>query len=197
MQSDTGVQTILQHDLMILEEMAGAMDAYLVSEIKDWRIPRVNMPKLTIGGYLMRQYRLQALKQELTPGEQQRLETAVARFENALHERIVRFETRAHQEIHQRLSEWVACLRDLKGRMDAEANHYAGIVDVRVVIECLMDQLKTRPYQLEPQVVTEINTLDKNLRRRWEHGRFVWEPVWEPAYPAEKYWFLYGQPRID
>jgi len=186
---------VLLHDLMILEEMAANMNAYLVSNAREWTIPRSNMPKLTIGGYLMRQQRLHALEEKLEAEDLARLGVATKRFDAALIEKVVRFESRAHQELHSRIGEWVAYLRDLGSRTTTEENYYAGIVDVRVVITCLIDQLQKRPYQLEMGVQEEIHGLDSNLRKRLTKHGFIWDLVWMPAYPEDKYWWLYGCPR--
>jgi hypothetical protein len=124
-----------------------------------------------------------------------RLRAAIKLFDDALVEKIVRFETRAHQELHSRIGEWVSCLRDLGSLASSEVNYYAGIVDTRVVITSLIDQLQKRPYELEKGMLAEIQDLDRNLRGRLlEHG-FIWDKVWKPAYSQEKYWWLYGCPK--
>ncbi|NCF66664.1 MAG: hypothetical protein GWP61_11865 [Chloroflexi bacterium] len=187
--------TILLHDLLILEEMAANMAAYLDSDVKQWTIPRANMPRLTIGGYLMRQQRLKALQDRLQPDAHARYWVAVQKFDEALVERIVRFEVRANQELHTRIAEWVNYLRDLGGHVANEANYYAGIVDTRVVINSLINQLQKRPYQLDQGVLEEVESLDNNLRLRLEGHEFIWEGVWKPAYPPEESWWLYGYPR--
>ena len=187
--------TIILHDLLILEEMASNMDAYLVSDAREWTIPRSNMPKLTIGGYLMRQERLLALENQLKVEDSNRLKAAIKLFDKALVEKVVRFESRAHQELHSRIGEWVNCLRDMGRRSSTEVNYYVGIVDKRVVITCLMDKLQTRPYKLETGVQEEMQELDENLRKRLTDHPFIWDAVWQPAYPRDKYWWLYGCPR--
>lgn len=185
----------LRHDLDIMIEMANHMQEYLISDATDWTIPRVNMPKLTIGGYLMRQQRLCALRARLAPHDQEQLDTAVATFEDALTNRIVRFEQHSHQELRARLREWVGYLRDLSCHTAAQRNHYIGIVDTRVVIQALMDKLQQRPYQLEPGVQTEVSELDNNLQARWSTGVFVWDAIWQEAYPRTDYWYLWGCPK--
>lgn len=187
--------TTVLHDLLILEEMAANMDAYLVSDVREWTIPRSNMPKLTIGGCLMRQERLLALEKELEAKDSERLHAAIKLFDDALVEKIVRFETRAHQELHSRIGEWVNCLRDMGRRSSTEVNYYVGIVDTRVVIACLIDRLKKKPYKLEAGIEEEVHELDFNLRQRLVDHSFIWDSVWEPAYPREKYWWLYGCPK--
>lgn len=184
----------LAHDLMIMEEMASSMAAYLDSDIVDWTIPHANMPRLTIGGYLMRQQRLSALKEKLSGEEQAQLDAAIKQFNGALNERVVRFEKRAHQELHMRIAEWIGILRDLNRRAAAEFNYYAGIVDTRIVMKELLDTLQTHPYKLGEGVLEEVQTIDRLLKSRFIAGEFVWDPIWETAYPRRDYWWLYGRP---
>ena len=187
--------TTVLHDLMILEEMASNMEAYLDHDTLNWTIPRVNMPKLTIGGYLMRQHRLKILAEQLEPQDQTRLKVAIQTYDNALVERVVRFENRANKELHTRIGEWMGHMREMGNRILSEANYYAGIVDTRVVISALIDQLQVRPFQLEEGIVSQVNALDKNLQARLDDQPFIWDPVWQPVYPREKYWWLYGCPK--
>lgn len=186
---------VLAHDLMIMEEMATNMAAYLDSDVVDWTIPRANMPRLTIGGYLMRQHRLMALKDKLSQEDQTRFEEAATQFDNALDERVVRFEKHAHQELHTRIAEWIGVLPDLNRRAKLEVNYYPGIVDTRVVIKELLDKLQAPPYKLEACVLDELRAIDHLLRTRLTESEFIWDPIWEPAYPKKEYWWLYGYPR--
>jgi hypothetical protein len=187
--------TIIVHDLLILEEMASNMEEYLDHDALDWTIPRVNMPKLTIGGYLMRQHRLKVLEDMLEPEDKARFWIAVQQFDAALVERVVRFETRAHQELNRRIGEWAGHMRDLGSRALSEVNYYAGIVDIRVVISSIIEQLQVQPFQLEAGIETRVNAMDNNLRARVNDHPFIWGPVWMPAYPKEKYWWLYSCPK--
>ena len=189
------VHQILERDLTILEEMVVEIDGYLMSEATHWIMARGDMPKLTIGGCLMRQHRLSVVRDQLEPAEQVRLDTILERLEEALKEKVVRFEDKGHQEVHGRLSEWTGYLRDLTSRMATEAEYYASVVDTRVVITALLNKLRLPPYQLNPHVPNEVDQLDGHLRSRWHSGEFVWPAVWQPAYPADEYWWLYGRPR--
>ncbi len=193
--NENEVNAILAHDLMILEEMAANMADYLDSNVTEWIIPRANMPRLTIGGYLMRQRRLNALRKRLQGEDQARLDAAIDRFNETLTERIVRFETRSHEELHKRIAEWIAVLPDLNHRARTEANYYAGVVDTRVVIKELLDKLQTPPYKLEEGVLNEVRAVDALLKSRLAEQAFVWDPFWEEAYPEDDYWWLYGYPR--
>ncbi|MFN2138753.1 MAG: hypothetical protein ACK2UK_22545 [Candidatus Promineifilaceae bacterium] len=189
-------RTALTHDLLILGDMVAAMPAYLDSDVQDWTLPHTNMPPLTIGGCLMRMLRLDAVQGKLTNEEREELTAVCDAYHAALQERVVRFEKRAHQELHTRIAEWIACLRDFSRRAATEQNFYAGIVDTRVVIEHLTDALCQAPYELQPGIEDEIKVIDRMLADRLTKGSFVWDTFWEAAYPREKYWWLYRHPAL-
>lgn len=190
----TIAQDRLRRDLEILEAMAAEMDDYLRSEVLFWPMSHPDLPRLTVGGYLMRQHRLLALPELLDTTEKARLEAAVGQFNEALVEKVVRFEQRAHQELHARLRQWSEHLRDMK-RDATNRDFYATTAETRTMIEALIEKLKMPPYQLEPGVLEELGAYDNNLRKRWRTGEFIWPAGWEPAYPKREYWWLYGQPR--
>lgn len=185
----------LMHDLDVLGEMAAEMDEYLMSDVLFWPMVKGDMPRLTIGGYLLRQHRLTLLQELLDTSQQERLRLATGRFHQALHERVVRFEERAHKELHARLRQWGEYLRDLRSDVRAHAGYYASSVETRAIIAALLDFLAVPPYRLDAQVAKEVAALDANLHGRWQPGDFVWPLEWQPAYPKETYWWLYGQPR--
>lgn len=189
------MQDKLKQDLTILEAMAAETAVYLNSDVLFWRLEGGNLPRLTLGGYLMRQHRLRHLKESFDPAEQARLETAVAQFNQAITEKVVRLEGKAHQEIEARIRQWGEYLKDLQqdGKAAAAAN-YATAVDTRAMLDALIHQLNQYPYQLQTRVQPQINLLDANLRRRWQLGDFVWSTTWQAAYPQNNYWWLYGTP---
>ena len=78
------------------------------------------------------------------------------------------------------------------GALGTDMAYYAEKVDIRVVITDTIERLKQMPYHLNPTILKELASLDTHLRGRWEMGEFVWPDVWQPAYPREQYWWLYG-----
>ena len=67
----------LMRDLSILAAMAAEMEAYLNSHVLFWHMSSSRMPALTLGGYLMRQHRLLALRSLLTGEQLSELDAAV------------------------------------------------------------------------------------------------------------------------
>jgi hypothetical protein len=185
----------LREDLEILEEMAAEMDSYLKSEVLFWPMAKGNMPRLTLGGYLMRQHRLVELKALLTDDERASLDAAIEQFNKALVEKVVRLEQRANQELEARLRQWGEYLNDLARESGSSSAYYATAVEPRAMITALINKLKLPPYRLEPRIPEQVAMYDNNLRRRWQSGNFVWPEEWRPAYPEITYWYLYGKPK--
>ena len=183
----------LERDLEILTAMAEGMEEYLKSDILFGKMPAGDMPMLTLGGYLMRQHRLLALSDLLSAAGREQLEQAIGLFNRALVEKIVRFETKANKEVEARLRQMEEYLRDLHNKKGGGMN-YDTAVEPRVMLAALADKLQMPPYQLDERVLRSIDLLDRNLRRRWSPGEFIWPEAWQPAYPQADYWWLYGRP---
>lgn len=189
----SGIQK-LNRDLTILEAMSTEMEAYLKSDVLFWQMMKGGLPKLTLGGYLMREHRLLALRHLLDMVDQARLDTAVVHFNEALVEKVVRFEQKAHRELAARVRQWGEYLKDLEWERSASVANYRSAVDTRAMIAALMEKLQTAPYRLEARFQNQARLLDANLRRNWRRGEFVWPETWSPAYPEDNFWWLYGPP---
>lgn len=181
-------QALLEHDLLVMEKIIEGLDDYLRSDATYWT-GDPTLPKLTLGGFLMRQDRLEKLRDQLPPPLRSHLDALSAQFQAQVIDMVTRVERRAHEEIRDRIREWV---QDLRGYRFKEATEYANKVDVRVVLEALIAYLHKPPYCLAPDVAEEVAQLDEHLRRRWKSGAFIWPAVYQPAYPPESYWWLYG-----
>jgi hypothetical protein len=182
----------LAQDVTILVEMAKEMADYLRSDVLFWPLMKGGLPKLTLGGYLMRQHRLLALPELLSADEQASVDTAVTQFNQALVEKIVRFEQKAHQELEARIRQWREYLKDFRWERGAAIAGYTSAVETRVMMTAVTDKLQMPPYQLDKRITEQIVLLDNNLRGRWHSGGFLWPEAWQPAYPRTEYWYLYG-----
>lgn len=187
----------LTQDLVVLAAMAGQMAEYLDSDILYWPAPGAGMPALTLGGYLLREHRLMSLRGLLPAEQQAQLDAALAGFNQALSNRVVRFETKAHHELEARLRQWEEYLKDMdRGTFDRTSN-YATAVETRAIIQALLDRLSMPPYRTEARPRQHLETLDTRLHGRWQPGDFVWPEQWATAYPRADYWWLYGAPRVS
>jgi hypothetical protein len=175
--------------------MSAEMTDYLKSDVLFWQMMRGGMPKLTLGGYLMRQHRLLALPQLLNGAQQEKLDAAVRQFDQALVEKIVRLEQKAHRELEARIRQWGAFLNDLQKDRGVGPASYPSAVETRAMIAAIVDKLQVAPYRLDAQGLHQVALLDANLKRFWLKGAFIWPEEWQPAYPVPDYWWLYGLPR--
>jgi hypothetical protein len=188
----------LEHDLTILQAMAGEMEDYLESDVLFWQMMQGGLPKLTLGGYLLREHRLLGLREQLLDESQQkRLDAAVIRFSHAVDEKIVQLEQKAHRELEARIRQWGEYLKDLEWGSTASIAGYHAAVDTRMMIAALVQKLQIAPYQLNARLGRQIQLLDENLLRCWEPGDFIWPEEWESVYPPADYWWLCGSPRQD
>lgn len=181
-------------DLTILEAMAAGMNDYLMSKTL-WQTIQIGMPQLTLGGYLMRQHRLLALSDVLlNEAERARLKEAVSQFDQALSGKETYFEKKAQRELEARLRQWDEYLRELERENVDSAAYYPTTVETRAMIEAIIDKLQADLSPLAPDLQSKMVQLDDKLRQRWVSGEFVWPSEWQPAYPRDRYWWLYGRP---
>ena len=185
----------LTRDLSILVAMASEMEIYLNSNVLFWHMSTSSMPALTLGGYLMRQYRLLALRDLLTGIQLSELDAAVFKYNNALVEKIVRLEQKGQRELDARLRQWGEYLKDVDRGIATSTSNYRTAVEVRAMLTAIQDQLQLTPFTLEQHAPQRIALLDNQLRRLWEPGEFVWPEEWQRAYPKMEYWWLYGKPK--
>jgi hypothetical protein len=184
----------LREDLRILEAMAHDMDEYLRSQTLFWPLSP-SLPRLTLGGYLMRWHRLDLLAGLLDEEERARLKATQEQFSAALVEKIVRFEQRAHEELHARIRQWSEYLKELRRPSLGAGDYYSSAVEPRVMIAALLDKLQMPPYELDRNVAEQVRIYDNMLHNHWQTGDFVWFEEWKLAYPRYHYWWLYGRPR--
>lgn len=185
----------LTQDVAALSAMAAQMAEYLDSEVLFWPLGQGNLPMLTLGGYLLREHRLLGLSQLLPPAQQTQVDAAVFQFNQALANRVVRFEAKAHHELEARLRQWEEYLKDIdRGTFDRTSN-YDTTVETRAMIHALLSRLSMPPYRAEARPQQHLALLDTRLQGRWKPGDFVWPDEWQTAYPRGEYWWLYGSPR--
>jgi hypothetical protein len=186
----------LGQDLTILEAMAAEMDSYLRNDNLFWPLGDSSLPRLTLGGYLLRQHRLVALRRQLDQADRDRLDAAEAQFSEALVEKVVAFENRAHEDIRARLRQWNEYLKELRDPAMVAGDYYNSAVETRAMLAALLKKLESPPYKLDRRVLNELASLDRVLANYWEAGELIWPAEWAAAYPRQQYWWLYGRPRI-
>jgi hypothetical protein len=184
----------LVRDLKIIEDMAAEMGDYLVSTQLFW--PKIDhkLVQPTIGGFWVRQHRLQVLKGTLLDAAgQERLDQTIQLFEEACTKQSRHFEQKVSRELEARVRQWAEDLDELLADEPPSMAYYRSDVEVRAIIDAMLDHLDSLPTEAKVSVLREIGRLDHQLEKRWAAGEFIWPAGWEAAYPRQRYWWLYGQ----
>lgn len=184
----------IEEDLQVVQAMSNSMSTYLDSTAVYYPMATPTYPKLTLGGYLMRQQRLVALSAELSKVNKGWLDTAVFQFQQAINSRITKVEQKGEEEAGIRLRQWQQAVSELWDAPEEAIPYYTTAVENRVMLAALLHHLQQEPYRFNENLAEETAVVDQKLRARWQSGEFIWPQVWQSAYPQDAYWWLYGRP---
>lgn len=186
------VEERLHHTTLILMQFGQELENYLDADTLFYGMGP-SLPPLTIGGFLLRWHRLQAVEAQLSAEDQQRVQLAANQFNHLAHNRTVRLEHHALREINARLRQWQAAWEELQTTSFAPS-YYATAAEARVMLHHLLQWLSEPAYQFPTEIAQRITQFDQSTQRRWQKGAFVWDPIWQAAYPPATFWYLYGAP---
>ena len=174
--------TSVEQDKAYLETGIPELGDYLLSKELYWPISArgYSLPRLTIGGILLAQARLEARRE--------RIEFLVSQLDGVRSKWRVAWETKAGREIEARMRLWSNYLADYRHNPENHADAYPHEVRYRVMMQLLLAELSTSPAEQEG-----LPQLDSVLRASLSPGDFIWEADLQPGFPREIYWFLYGK----
>jgi hypothetical protein len=180
-------------DLIACQAMAEEFEAYLESDVLYWQMDASQpggdpLPKLTVGGFLERAWRL--LAAPLSTTQHATLDEAMRKFELARDAHRSRYVTRVLHDLRGRLDTWAWFLDDYAKRPDEEAPYYPAQVHTRLAIELLLEELAG---DSATEFIRRLFALDQRLHADWIDGPFVWHMALAHAFPRERFWWLYGR----
>lgn len=181
--------------LGLLRAMLGDLEPYLLSNEIYWPLrpagPHATpYPNLTLGALLAVLHRLRAEQEALTPAQRAEYDRLTLAAEALRSRWAANFDRKAERELRARLDAWAHTLRDFEEHPDDRAN-YASAVNVRVMIELLLEALAERPEAEMPRA--RLAEHDARLRTMLIPGGFLWEPALAPHYPGDRFWYLHGR----
>jgi len=176
--------TTTEKDKAYLEAGIPELGDYLLSKELYWPISThgYDLPRLTIGGILLAQARLDA------HGE--RIESLVAQLDGVRSRWRVAWETKAGREVGARMRLWSNFLADYRHNPYQHADAYPHEVGYRVMLHLLMAELPIPPAEQ-----AALFQLDGTLRASLIPGDFTWDAGLEAGFPRDVYWYLYGKLR--
>ena len=172
----------IETDKAYLEAGIPELGDYLLSKELYWPVSvrGFNLPRLTIGGILLAQVRLEAHEERIVP--------LVAQLDGVRIKWRVAWETKAGREIGARMRLWSNYLADYRQNPYQNADVYSNEVRYRVMLHLLLAELHEQPLEQEA-----LSQLDSVLRANLISSDFIWEAGMEAGFPREVYWYLYGK----
>lgn len=180
----------LERDVRALGAMAANLTPYLY-EKELYGYLSGDLPRLTVGGLLMRLYRLSRLSDHLSAEQQSIVQDAAINLEAEQAEWGVHYELKLQQELEARLNALSRFLEECREGNSACAASYPVEAEKRVIIE----HLRREAAELEvltPELETRLRQLDHQLRRALTEGPFISDPILQGVYPRDEFWWLYG-----
>ena len=187
----------IERDLAFVSTMAAELKPYLLSDTLYWSLGApapAHRPLLkgTLGGLLFRLYRLEASRHLLTPEQRQQLHEARSLSNEQLQRWVVQAERKATREIKSRLNVWGAYLEECQENPARYAPEYPVRVEERTILVFLFD-VAGRSKEKEAATI-KLSQLDRLLRGISRESDFVWDGALQPAFPRDRFWWLYVRP---
>jgi hypothetical protein len=195
---DTNTELDLERDLLILEATAAGLKDHLLGDALYWTLgarPGTGrlLPKGTLGGLLLRLHRLEALRHLLSAEQDNRYVRVRSDAEHELDRWAVQAEEKALREMRARLHAWGEYLEECEVSTSRCVDEYAMQAEGRTVVELLAEYAGSAAQSEDMQAA--LAGVDRRLHELCKLGDFVWDPAMMPAFPRERFWWLYVQPR--
>jgi hypothetical protein len=180
----------LEHDVRVLSAMASNLTPYLYEqEIFAYLGP--DLPELTLGGLLMRLYRLGHLENILTTEQQNLVQDARLNFEAERSKWAVHYENKLQHELTSRIEALMRFVEECISDRTGCAVNYPVQAEKRIMIEHLRSEAREHDVLADEQD-GEVKALDHKLRRLFTDGEFITDKRLLDVYPRESFWWLYG-----
>lgn len=180
----------LDQDVRVLSAMASSLTPYLFEDEIFGSLEH-NMPRLTLGGLLLRLHRLQCLEDALDVEQLETVKNAQLNFEAERTKWAVHYERKIVRELRSRLMALERFLAECSEKGSGCASEYPVQAEKRTMIHHLVGEA-SRLNILAEDIELQLNHADQKLRRLLTGSAFITEDILRVAYPPEEYWWLYG-----
>ena len=184
--------------------MADQADPYLVEDELLWPIDGQvsgGMPRMTLGGFLMREHRLDGLPALLDAAQRERFAAAKQTFHKALDHWKVNGSHKIAREADMRLHLLEQFLRDCNEALAQNCfDYWPSQAEQRTTLYHVSEALSSAPLADADKAVVvnaALARVDSGLRRyllAGDSGHFLWDPALEPVYPRRPFWWLWVVP---
>ena len=182
----------LENDLNVFTAMVEHLKPYIYEDQLFGQISN-KLPKLTLGGLLMRQYRLQSLEDELSSGQRQRFHTVNETLKSVRYEWLTHFRDKLLHEFNSRMNAMQWFLEDCsKDRKSCDPN-WPNEAEKRTIIHHVVHEAEFEKVFTDEHRGT-LSAIDARLRGLAVGDTFLWDEDLQPIYPRATFWWLYGRP---
>lgn len=181
-----------EYDLFYLQAGLDVMEDYLLSDDVFWPMianpPRgtPDYPRLTLGGLLLANERLAA--KPANASQEAEREQIISNLDRIRSKWRVAWEKKAEHSFSVRLRMWRDYVKEYGD--NPQENTYRYTYEVR--LRAMLTLLFTECGQRQPAEVDLLSGLDGYIKSVLIKGGFIWEPEIQSGFPAERYWYLYG-----
>lgn len=181
----------IKHNLNALTAMASNLVPYIYEDELFGHLGG-NLPKLTVGGLLMRVYQLRHIENQLSAAQQQELHDAIMNWQSERSEWATHYEQKILRELESRLGALRWYLDDCAKDPATCNNGWLNEAEKRTIVAHLVDEA-TEHGILTDELRAEIAGMDNRIRQFHKPSEFLWASELEAAYPKSNYWWLYGR----
>lgn len=182
----------LTRDVRNVEAMASNLTPYIYEDELFGILPG-DLPRLTLGGLLMRLARLDVLADRLPESQQQTAENARRQLDEVREKWRVHYEKKIAHELRSRMVHLRQFLQEVEENPHRLTPDCPSAMEKRVMIELLKDEAMQLGVWTSELAAT-LYGIDSQIRRLGEQRDFIWDPAVQDAYPRDKFWFLYMAP---
>lgn len=180
----------LDRDVEILSVMASSLTPYLY-ENELYGYLSGTMPRLTVGGLLLRLYRLSRLDDYLTSEQQMQVQDARINFEAECSKWAVHYENKLRRELQARIDALGQFLNECADESPGCAAGYPTQAEKRIMIYHLREEAAEHEVLAE-ELELRIVQADGRLRQLFKEGEFLTDERLKTVYPEDTFWWLYG-----
>jgi hypothetical protein len=186
----------VERDLKEAQEMAKALVPYIYQDqlygnVGGGMFGSRDMPKLTIGGLLMRIHRLHSVP--LTATQQQTLSEVENQLASVRTEWRMHYDEKLVHEANSRLDGIESFIQECREDPRACGNAYMPEAQRRTIVQEILHELESLGA-LPNELKTKMLRVDSQLHGYVHAGDFIWSPELRSVYPKSAYWWLYGKP---
>lgn len=180
----------LDNDIEVLSAMASNLTPYLYED-ELFGFLSGTLPQLTVGGLLLRLYRLSRINDDLTAEQNEIVQNARLNFEAERSQWISHYLEKIQREMTARVRALEQFLAECGDDRAGCSAGYPVQAEKRTMIEHLTSEAADHDV-LDTDLVARLHSVDMRLRGMLREGAFIMDERFEPAYPPERFWWLHG-----